>query len=82
MSIGFSAIQDSTIVFRHKCVYKQSTGYKRGDKLYIKVCGGFVRMRENGDTSHPDVVWIETDIDGVEVKGRSGKYVAVKNESE
>ena len=82
MSIGFTAIQGSVVLFRHKFVYKQSEGYTRGDKLYIKACGGFVRMKENGDTSHPDIVWQETDIEGVEIKGRSGKYVAVRHESD
>ena len=59
MSIGFHIIADSIIVFRQKCLYKQGVAYQRNGNVYCKVGSGYARLLCSGQTTHPDVCWLE-----------------------
>lgn len=80
MSIGFEIIHESTVILRHMTVYKQAKAYKYGGSIYANCMGGFVRLKNNGGTSHPNVTWIEAE--GVSIKKpkpMSGGDVEVKS---
>lgn len=69
MSKGpFSELVGSWIVLASKGVYSQAALYRRGDALFAKRGGGFIRVygRREGDTtggtSIPDINWDEFDL--------------------
>ena len=66
MSIGFQVVHGSIVIIRHKLVWKQTEAYRRNGELYVKACGGFVRLRPNNKTTHPDISWEE--VEGIDVK--------------
>jgi len=59
MSVGFEIIHGSVVILRQKTIYKQSTGYHRDGVVYAKALAGFVKLRPNGGTTHPDIKWEE-----------------------
>ena len=63
MNIGFTVIPDSIAVLKNKCTWRQSEIYKRNARAYIKGGGGFILLRKDGSTSHPDWRWEE--IEGI-----------------
>lgn len=66
----FHVIEDVQIITRSKGVYKQTKVYRRGDKLYAGHGSGFIMLRANGGTSHPDVAWVELDAnDSIRLEG-------------
>ena len=83
MSIGFHKIDDSIVVVRHGKLYKQVGAYQRGGKVYAKIGGGYARMLGTGNTTHPDVNWLECLIDDKEIKPSSklGAALEYKNDT-
>lgn len=81
MSIGFTVIEDSIVIARHKAVFKQLKAYRRDGGMYANVSGGFVRLREDGGTTHPNITWDEIEIGDKVIQriDRSGKYMEAPN---
>lgn len=63
---------DSAVLFR-KGVFTQADLYKWQGGLYAKLGGGFVRLRSNGGTSHPDVLLKHLTIDRPLFSDRFGR---------
>ena len=79
---GFTIIPEALAVMKYKCVWKQTNVYKRKEHLYVNGGGGFIRLKESGDTSHPDWRWEEIEgIKGIKKKPKSGAYIEVKSEA-
>jgi len=66
MSIGFQLIHGSTVILRQKTIYKQAQAYFRDGEIYAKAAGGYVKLKNTGGSSHPDISWLE--MDGVKGK--------------
>lgn len=57
----FHVIDDTHVIIRARGVFRQSKVYRRGKALYAAWGGGFIQLRGNSGTSHPNVSWKETD---------------------
>ena len=57
MSISFSVIEDSVVIFRQGYFYKQGPAYVREGCVYVRVGSGYVKMRKDKTTLHPDIKW-------------------------
>ena len=63
----FHLIEDATVIIRTKRgVYRQSTVYRRGERVFAKHGGGFIRLMAHEGTSCADVLWSDLDATGVE----------------
>jgi len=81
MSIGFQIIHGSIVIFRQKTVFKQALAYHRNKEVYVKAGGGYVRLRLDGSTSHPDILWEEMEgVKGIRNKS-AGKGQSVEYKS-
>lgn len=73
----FHKIEGATAIVRGaNCVEKQVDMFHRGERVYVPVGGGFVRIcgRQGGDgqpftTAHPRVAVVDYEAEGVELKG-------------
>lgn len=57
----FSIVTDGHAVTLTNGVYRQVAIYTRGERVYAKHGGGFVRLNQGGTTSKPNTRWIEID---------------------
>lgn len=57
----FTVITDAQAILHSRGVYRQVPLYARGEKVYAKYGGGFVRLSIGGATSSPNVKWAEYD---------------------
>ncbi len=57
MSISFSIIEDSVVIVKHKHIYKQCIAYVREGCVYVKIGSGYIKMRKDKTTLHPDIKW-------------------------
>src|SRR5690606_6599448 len=57
----FTVIPDAHAIVYMRGVYRQAALYLRGDKVYAKWGGGFIRLSQGGATSHPNVRWADLD---------------------
>lgn len=79
MSIGFEIIHGSVVILRQKTVYKQSTAYHYQGDIYAKAAGGYVKLKQTGGTTHPDINWLEMDgVKGVKQPKHSHGFVEYK----
>lgn len=60
----FSAIDDKQAVIRNtkNGVFKQAKLYERGGEIYAAFSGGFIRLMNEGRTSHPNVKWDDIEV--------------------
>lgn len=80
MSIGFQLVHGSTVIILQKTVYKQVAAYSRDKEVYAKACGGYIKLKINGGTTHPDVRWLEVDgVKGCRKPKETHGYVEVKS---
>ena len=57
----FTAIPEGQAIVHARGVYRQVPLYARGEKVYAKYGGGFVRLSYGGATSNANVRWAEYD---------------------
>lgn len=57
----FTIITDAQAILHSRGVYRQVPLYARGEKVYAKYGGGFVRLSTGGSTSAMNVRWFEFD---------------------
>jgi hypothetical protein len=53
----FHVIDDAAAVLRTKGVFKQVKVFYRDNRLYAQHGGGFIGLRRDGGTTHPQVAW-------------------------
>ena len=53
----FTQLEGECAILKSGGVFKQADIYIRNRFLYAKANGGFVRLVDNGVTSHPRVFW-------------------------
>lgn len=70
----FHVVEDAIIITRSKGVYKQLKVYRRGDKLFAAHDSGFIMLRQGGNTSHPDVTWVEVEAPGDTIALEGGEF--------
>lgn len=58
----FHVIEDAQVILRARGVYRQVKVYRRDKSLFAAWGGGFIQLRGNNGTSHPNVSWEETDV--------------------
>lgn len=58
----FTPITTGVVIIARKGIYRQCEAYHRGDELYAKGYGGFVRMLGGRTTSAPNVSCIEINL--------------------
>ena len=58
----FHIIEGAQVILRSRGVYFQRELYYRGDRLFAKHGGGFVRLGQDGTTSAPAISWEHLDI--------------------
>lgn len=56
---GFKEIEGDTALIVERGVFRQVPLYERNGVLFAKAKGGFVRLSENGSTSHDAVSFTE-----------------------
>lgn len=78
-AIGFKMVEDSFAIARQSNTFKQLKIFERKGECYLGVSGGYVKMREDGATSHPKIVWDEAEINGklIKKKAASGGWAKV-----
>lgn len=62
MSDLFHVIQDAQVVLRSKGTYYQRPVFRRGDRLYAKHGGGFIRLGGGDATSQPGISYETLDL--------------------
>lgn len=75
----FHKIEGAVAIVRGKnSIEKQTDMYRRGDRVFVPVSGGYVRIvaRMGGEgqpfgTAHPSVSVVDFEAEGVELKGGS-----------
>lgn len=70
----FHVVEDAIIITRSKGVFKQVKVYRRGDKLFAAHGSGFIAFRQGGNTSHPDVFWVEVEGPGFCISLEGGEF--------
>jgi hypothetical protein len=53
----FHVIDDAQVVLRSKGVFKQVKVFRRDNRLYAQHGGGFIGLRRDGGTTHPQIAW-------------------------
>ena len=61
----FTPIIDGIVILQKTGVFSQADLYRRGEGVYAKQGSGFIRLRNNGETSVNNARWI--DIEGVDL---------------
>lgn len=67
----FHVIDDSAVIVRVGNIYKQVRAYRRADKVYANLRGGYVRLLRGSGTSVPSITWDDIEAEGVEWAGAS-----------
>jgi hypothetical protein len=67
----FHVIEDAHAILRTKGVYRQSRVYRRGPDVFAGHGAGYIRLLGRGDTTVPDVKWLDLEADGVRQAGES-----------
>jgi hypothetical protein len=57
----FTIIPDAQAIVHSRGVYRQVPLYQRGNTIYAKHGGGYIRLSRGGGTSHPNVKWADID---------------------
>lgn len=65
-------IDGASAWMRQGGVYRQADLYRRGEVLFARQGGGYVRLGISGATSHPKTTWLEIDAAGAPVVIRDG----------
>jgi len=55
----FTPIIDGIVILLKNGVFSQADLYRRGEGVYAKQGSGFIRLRNNGETSVNNVRWLE-----------------------
>lgn len=59
----FHVVDDAAAILRFKGgLFRQTKVYRRGDVVYAGVSGGFLKLLPRGNTSNPNVSWIDSDV--------------------
>lgn len=61
----FHIIEDSAVIVRVGNIYKQVRAYRRADKVYANLRGGYVRLLRGSGTSVPSITWDDIEAEGV-----------------
>ena len=57
----FTVIQEGQAIVVTRGVYRQVPVYARGEKIYARHGGGYVRLIQGGSTSAPNIRCVEID---------------------
>ena len=57
----FTVIPEGHAIVVTRGVYRQVPVYARGEKIYARNGGGYVRLIQGGSTSAPNIRWVEID---------------------
>lgn len=78
--IGFTLMDDSVVIVKHGYYYKQCKAYERSGFVYVKVGAGFLKLRKDGATNHPNIKWESAEIGSKNVETeQSAKYLEAEN---
>ena len=69
----FHEVPDTQAIMLTRGVYRQVPVYHRGERVYVKYGGGFVRLMAHGDTSCPSVRW-EAMVEHDNIHKTSGRF--------
>lgn len=69
----FTIIPDAQAILHARGVYRQVPLYARGEKVYARYGGGYVRLSVGGATSAPNVRWAEFDPGNAIIEDRDGQ---------
>lgn len=61
----FTPIIDGIVILQKNGVFSQADLYRRGEGVYAKQGSGFIRLRNNGETSVNNVRWLELESEPV-----------------
>lgn len=57
----FHVIEGAQVILRSKGVFRQAKLYERDGRIAAAAAGGYVMLRSEGRTTHPDISWVEID---------------------
>jgi hypothetical protein len=53
----FHRIDEAQVIVRRRGVFKQVPLYRRGERVYALLGGGYVRLLARGASTQPDTMW-------------------------